>query len=965
MRVVAPWSCLLLLLVADRAPAQPTPRSPFASWAADVASPARAAAAPWLGRELLDDGSGRSDRSRTLRATLDRSGPLVGADVAVALGATGRGSLIAIVDSGVDFSHPAFLDAAGRPRIVWYLDLTLPSRGAAVLDDRGGALFDRDELARALRDPAAPRPTPDVAGHGTRVASIAAGDEPPYRGVAPGAELLVVRADRLPGGRYDEADVADAVDFAFDAAAALGRPCVVNLSLGGQAGAHDGTSWLERTIDRAVNTGPGGRAVVVAAGNDGEAAVHARLEASGASSGRVTLVVPGNGPLPGAPAAVVLLDLWSSPGRTFGVTVALPDGSLHSVAPGAAPLELVLPGAASLRLEPPSSSVPAARSTEGLLALVGGDDGAIPPGRYTVTVRDDAPVDAWLAVEARTSFLPFRLEGDLVAETSLALPATARGAIAVGSLVSRTAWTNHLGAWVESTAGAWGRPSAFSALGPTADGRFKPDLGAPGEWILGAQSADADWPLAPGGLPATATDARWSAGRGTSLAAPHVAGAVALLFEREPGLHAPEVVERLRAAARGTGRWDPAGGFGRLDVPALLAPLPPPPATARLALSLARPRLPRLGPRATELALLRRAGTAPVDGSGCSVRWPAKLDVTSACDGATCTALVDASRLAPGECVELVALDDGVPAGSCSLCVAATPASGCGVASPPPVGRSSMLGPWCLLAAAVGWRFARRRRWPFLLASVAAHLVLLGLLAWWLPALRPPAPAPLVAAGIVAELERRALPPPPSTAAPRTTTPPETTPPNEPARPDEPAVAPVAVPDRPARPRRTAAAAAATAAGAAAGTSAELPVPDSATLAGEAGDLSLPPQPGLPGPSTATVGVPPAAEPDVPRTPPAAADPCAAAAGALRAVVDLHKRYPPLARRRGLSGTTVVAFELATDGALTRLAVERSSGSALLDEAALAAIRDAAPFAVGGCSFTLPLQFRLAEPTAP
>jgi protein TonB len=85
----------------------------------------------------------------------------------------------------------------------------------------------------------------------------------------------------------------------------------------------------------------------------------------------------------------------------------------------------------------------------------------------------------------------------------------------------------------------------------------------------------------------------------------------------------------------------------------------------------------------------------------------------------------------------------------------------------------------------------------------------------------------------------------------------------------------------------------------------------------------------------------------------------------LRTVVDSHKRYPPLARRRGLSGTTIVAFRLAADGALARLSVEQSSGSSLLDEAALAAIREAAPFAIGDCSFTLPLQFRLEEPPVP
>ncbi|MBN1769882.1 MAG: TonB family protein [Deltaproteobacteria bacterium] len=958
MRRAVPLSCLLLLLVADRTTAQPASRSPFASWAADVAAPSRAAAAPWFGRELPDDGSGRVDRARPLAATLDRSGPLVGADAAAADGITGRGSLLAIIDSGVDFTHPAFLDDRGRPRIVWYLDLTLPSRGSASLDDRGGALFGRDDLARALRDPAAPRPTPDLTGHGTRVASVAAGDESPYRGVAPGAEFVVVRADRLPGGRYDEADVADAVAFAFEAAAALGRPCVVNLSLGGQAGAHDGSSWLERALDAAVLGGSGGRAVVVAAGNDGQSGVHARVEARAEAPGRITLVVPGNCPLPGASAAVLLLDLWSNPGRSFALTVALPDGTQHDVLPDDDPLELALEGGAALRLEPPPAAGPASRRAEALLALVGGEGGSVPPGRYALTVRGEATVDAWLAVEAQATFLPVRLDADLVDETTLSLPASARGAIAVGSFAGRSAWSNHLGAWVEPGASPLGAPSAFSGRGPTADGRFKPDLAAPGEWILGAHSTDAEWPLVSGGLPATGLEPRWSAGRGTSLAAPHVAGAVALLFQREPGLHADELVARLRAATRGTGRWDPAGGFGRLDVPTLLAPLPAATPAARAVLSLARPLLLPDGSRWTELAVLRRTDGVPVAADGCRLRWPSTLDVTPQQVGPAWVARVDASRLAPGRCAELATLSEDGPEGRATLCVAPVPVAGCGIASRPARGTPALLACLCLLATLGGARGTRRRHWPFAAASVALHLVLLGLLAWGLPLLPASTPAPLVAAGILAEVEHRAPPPLPSPPPPDPA--PSPPPPRiELARLSVPASDPTARPPRPARPRRSAA-------------SADAPrssgVPVSGTGApdlapGEGFDAR---SPGLPSTTVDPPGIPSEPErPDPLPVAPPAPDPCAAVASDLRAVVDAHKRYPPLARRRGLSGTAVVAFELALDGSLARLDLATSSGSSLLDDAALAAIRAAAPFAVGGCSFTLPLQFRLEEPATP
>jgi TonB family protein len=956
VRAAAPLSCLLLLLVADRGATQPTNRSPFASWAADVASPSRSTAAAWLGRAVPDDVRDRQDRARPLHAALDRSGPLVGADDDPT-GTTGRGTLVAIVDSGVDFAHPALLDADGRPRIVWYLDLTLPSRGGAALDDRGGALFSRDELAHALRDPAAPRPSPDLTGHGTRVASVAAGDDAPYRGLAPGAELLVVRADRLPGGRYDEADVADAVAFAFDAATALGRPCVVNLSLGGQAGAHDGSSWLERAIDDAVLEGPGGRAVVVAAGNDGEAAVHARLEPSLASSASLELVVPGNAPLSGAPAAVVLLDLWSSPGRTFSLSVTVPDGTTHVTAPGDPPLELTLADGASLRLEPPADDRIAGRRTEALLGWTGGTAGSVPPGRYVVAVHGDAAVDAWLAVEARTTLLPFRLQGAVVTETTVAIPGTARGAITVGSNVSRSAWSNHLGDWIEWTAAPTGSPSGFTGRGPTADARFKPDLAAPGEWILGAQSADAAWPVAPGGFPATGTDPRWSAGRGTSLAAPHVTGAVARLFEREPWLPATEVLDRLRASTHGDGRWDPALGFGQLDLAALLAPLPPAPAAATVALSLARPVLPLHGPRTTEVAVLQRSGTEPVDGSDCFLRWPAVLAVSRRTDRRPWIGVIDASRLAPGQCAELVAGAGGdVVARRELLCVADEKPAGCGIAPvTPDDGRRRPLWWLCLLGAAVGWRGARRRQWPFLVASVAAHLLLLGLLAWWLPALRAPVPAPLVAVGIVADVERSSPPPPPPPPAP----PPPPSPPASSVRIVAPAPTPVVAAANPVRrPRR--AADRQSSGVAPTGSPAAVGLPE-----GEPTEPLGPAGPALP--AAAADAGPPAPPPTLPPPAPVGpvVDPCAEAASALRARIDEHKRYPPLARRRGSTGTTVVAFALDGAGNLARLDVVQTSGVSLLDEAALAAVRAAVPFPAAGCSFVLPLQFRLEAALPP
>jgi TonB family protein len=956
----------LLLLAPALAGATETASSPFASWAADVASPAARTAAPFLGRALRveQDGLVRLDRSRLLHAALDVSGPLVGADRARTDGRTGRGVLIAVIDSGVDFSHPAFLDADGVPRILWYLDMTLPSRGlAGTLDDLGFALFARDDLARALRDPAAPRPSPDAAGHGTRVASIAAGSRLPYLGIAPDAELLVVRADRLPGGRYDEADVADALGFVFAVADRLGRPCVVNLSLGGQAGAHDGTSWLERAIDAAAWEGPGGRAVVVAAGNDADSAVHAVLDPGDAGSASTALVIPTHRGLADDASAYVAVDLWSAPGAAFALEVTLPDGTVVAVDADSPSAERPLDGGGALRVE---LGTPAARDgirTEALAAWTGGDDGTIPPGRYTLRIHGHAPVDAWLSVEARASLLPFRLERELHRDTTLAVPATAHGAIAVGALVGRASWTNHLGDLLVDP-DVVGEPAPFSSLGPTADGRFKPDLLAPGAWVIGAQSSTAELPLGPGGFPATASDPQWAAGRGTSLAAPHVAGAIALLLQNDPWLHPREILARLRATARTDAAWREDAGFGLLDAYTALRAPPPlddgdnPHVLASVARATVRAGI----AAATEVAFgLRAADGSPraADEMTVVAAVPLRLEVPDAAEPALRS--VDVSRLAPGSCAEVTgrAPENGLSA-TVTICAASRPATGCSVAAG---SRSRPLAAMLLglMAVALARRNGTRgvdgrppanarglppRRWPFVFASVAVHALLLAPLAFVMPGSPLALRDPVVAVSLLAAAEPDPIPVAAPLPVPLASVP---------VKASAPAAVPVPAPQPASRESASRARRAATRSAGAAATAglSSLPIDDGAgTFAATTVDGNA-----EPGTAQSVAAAVPPVVPDVSPGP----DPCRVAAAQLRAAVDRQTRYPPLARRRRVVGTTVVSFTLAANGALQEARVATSSGTALLDAAALAAVRDAAPYPVGGCRFELPVRFSLAE----
>jgi len=464
----------------------------------------------------------------------------------------GAGVIVGIIDSGIDFTHPAFRRAEGSSRILFLWDQGGRADGQAAVPY--GVEYTKAQLDAALAgpDPLQVVPHRDIGGHGTHVAGIAAGGGGPggaFTGMAPDADLIFVayrpEADTL--GRSARALAA----FSYIAQRAQGRPVAINMSQGMNGGGHSGETALETGLDDLLRTP--GLIAVKSAGNEGDWRVHAGGRVPDGGMVTLSLLSESRNNLDD------VLEIWFDGGDGISVAVRPPGGVPTAfVAPGESGEFQTAPGnGVSIASDRDASDTGDTRVT---IILNSGQASFIQPGTWSVLLRGDAVedgrFDAWIERTARDQGLGEQsqfTEASADPSRTISIPGTARRIITVASYVTRP---------LPGLGAPLGQISTFSSRGPTRYGAQKPEIAAPGESIVAARSSASRLPEDP--------DEWHTPMLGTSMAAPHVTGAAALLLGVRPDLTCEQLKQILVRTSRRDGfaasAPDNAWGSGKIDM---------------------------------------------------------------------------------------------------------------------------------------------------------------------------------------------------------------------------------------------------------------------------------------------------------------------------------------------------------------------------------------------------------------
>lgn len=502
----------------------------------------------------------------------------------------GKGVLIGMIDTGIDFNHINFMDSEGKNRVlaVYMPDDTTGTPPVVHGDTLPGSYYETPEQIAALK-------TDYIrSSHGTHTTGTAAGSYAGngWYGMAPEANIV---ACGIPANDLTDVNVSCALAYIFDYADRVGMPCVVNMSMSSNGGPNDGTSYMCRIFEDL--SGPG-RICILSSGNDGNVPVCFHDTIMGVGDTVTTFLRYQSGGKP----RVGFVSMWSDGAqehKTRAVIINRRTGELEY----ATPFFGLLPEDSVCYISS-DEDMDFAEYYEGEMMLSNAvecqyDEDSIPVGepRFLSYWKFDAlsnetghllgfqyiadePVrlSGWSSKE--TYFYTFDMEGATGGSPagSISDLATTDSVISVGAYCTRTSYLDKEGNTVVYSNCYPTDIAYFSSYGPDEHGVSRPDVCAPGMIVMSSANRYNSTDLRlrwPEPVMVDSVEYPYYANQGTSMSAPAVTGAVALMLQVNPSLTPSEVREVLRRSslrdeyvlAGDPERW----GFGKLDAAAAVA----------------------------------------------------------------------------------------------------------------------------------------------------------------------------------------------------------------------------------------------------------------------------------------------------------------------------------------------------------------------------------------------------------
>ena len=485
----------------------------------------------------------------------------------------GENVIMGLIDSGIDFTHPDFKDSLGKTRILNIWDQR-DATGPGPAPWNYGTLWDSAQInaGTCLHNDL------QYYGHGTHVSGIAAGNGQSvaavdYSGVATKSDFIMVGLDF--NGVNSPTAVADAATYIYARAQALGRPCVINASVGDYYGSHDGQDLLAQMIDSLLDIP--GRSFVCAVGNAGDIKMH--LSYSLSSDTNITWY--------SYSGSNIYIQLWADTTNFNNAKMAigcLQDGNF---------VDRGRTAFSNIQSNIGNFTTDTIRNSSGQrMALVykyGSIQGSaysmefniVPDSGtgydYSTLLTGSGLFHCWCfdlygnALPSSTTYpnIIYYKQPDTTYTMCSSFQCSNR-TITVGNYINRSSWMDYNNVRFGDSTATAGEICWNSSVGPTRDGRNKPDITAPGAYTISCGMISVMPTYIAGAPQYVGVGGFHIVDGGSSASSPCVAGCADLWMQQFPNANWQDVKNAVTYCAHtdgftGTALPDNTWGYGKVD----------------------------------------------------------------------------------------------------------------------------------------------------------------------------------------------------------------------------------------------------------------------------------------------------------------------------------------------------------------------------------------------------------------